>query len=488
MSKRSGRPDEKRDYRLVRFPVPVSVRVAFDETLELHRVVNGCEATVTSFIEALVAESIAGTCPPDVDSVPLRRSLHEGVVEETLARSTGHWAHLPDRVDPDDPEAARFGALSRARAALKRLRDCAAGVGQGGAAEIERQVRQLIAIEDELQRSLGRLLCEMSDRGSWSRLMFSGVGHYAEQRLGLGRTASQDRARLARSLKRFSILRKSYEEGAVGFEAALTVVRALGPGFADEATERAWVRRAAESTIKRLRDEKTALARERLTATGAEAARPMEDAAWQASLRRDPGLAAKRVAEFGKQSVGWRHPDVFLRLRLPVEITDGFVACVEAHRSALSARADAVPWDADWPEAGAPPSLLAARMFSIRCRRVPAWVGLLAMLEDYVATWDDPRGMPRRASEEIYRRDGWRCTAPGCTSRRNLEDHHLVRRSQGGGNEHSNRTCLCRFHHQMGVHGGLASASGSAPLGVQWRLGTLEVGVRYRNELKVTPP
>jgi len=124
-------------------------------------------------------------------------------------------------------------------------------------------------------------------------------------------------------------------------------------------------------------------------------------------------------------------------------------------------------------------------MFSIRCRRSPAWVGLLAMLEEFAQTWDDPAPAPVRPGDAVYIRDGWRCGAPGCSSRRNLESHHIVYRSRGGSDELSNLTCLCRFHHQMGEHGGLASCSGVAPLGILWSLGREGVGGRWRNEIRV---
>jgi 5-methylcytosine-specific restriction endonuclease McrA len=114
-------------------------------------------------------------------------------------------------------------------------------------------------------------------------------------------------------------------------------------------------------------------------------------------------------------------------------------------------------------------------------------VALLALLEEFVEVWDDPGGMPRRPGDAVYARDGWRCTAPGCTSLRHLEDHHLVYRSRGGGDELANRTCLCRFHHQRGEHGDLASCRGAAPLGLTWRLGTRALGKRFRNEIRLPP-
>jgi hypothetical protein len=119
---------------------------------------------------------------------------------------------------------------------------------------------------------------------------------------------------------------------------------------------------------------------------------------------------------------------------------------------------------------------------------VPSWVALLALLEDYVATWDDPASMPARKADRIYRRDGWRCTAPRCTSREHLEDHHVIDRSREGDNDESNRTCLCCFHQHRGEHGGLASCRGRAPLGIVWRLGRRDLATFHRNQLRIAGP
>jgi len=124
-------------------------------------------------------------------------------------------------------------------------------------------------------------------------------------------------------------------------------------------------------------------------------------------------------------------------------------------------------------------------MFSIASRRVPDWVGLLALLEDLVETWDPPEHADDLSADPIFVRDGWRCSAPACSSRRNLEDHHVHYRSHLGSNGQHNRVCLCRFHHQRGEHGGLASCRGTAPLSLTWRLGLREVGRWYRNERRL---
>ena len=128
-------------------------------------------------------------------------------------------------------------------------------------------------------------------------------------------------------------------------------------------------------------------------------------------------------------------------------------------------------------------------MFSTRRRAVPSWVALLAMLEDFVDTWDGPGCSPRRRADEVYALGGWRCFGPGCTARSSLEDHHLQYLSQGGDPlDLGNRICLCGFHHRQGEHGQLARCRGRAPLDVEWWLGREDVSVKYRNERRLARP
>jgi hypothetical protein len=401
----------------------------------------------------------------------------------------------------------------------------------------------------------------MGEQDAWNRLRFGGMGHYAEERLGLSRTAAQSRSRAARVLGRFPLLRDAYESDTLGLEAALIVGRILSAAGTGDAgatargadAERRWVRHAAEVTIKRLRDEARALDRSRAFgrwpagcaamgdeapchgaldegALGDGAARsPLSDSDWHASIRRAPGTARRRVAALGMIALGVRptaphvpraqpddlpagpddpaaragaispaafhpatsvipHPDVFLRLTLPDDLAGRFLAAVETARHRLAEQVEAIPWEDDWPGAddAVTPALLAARMFSIRCRRIPAWAGLLALIEDFVATWDPDERADDVPDDPVFVRDGWRCAAPACSSRRNLEAHHVVYRSRGGGDEEWNRVSLCRFHHQRGEHGGLARCRGTAPLGLIWRLGAGEIEAWYRNERRIT--
>jgi hypothetical protein len=467
--------DESDDRDRLRVPAPAPVRVAYHETAALHRAVSGSETSVTAFADALVAEACAGAHPPDVDVLaPVTRGA-TAEIERRLATRTNGWDRL-DRADTHCPP------LAAANACLERLAELSRRAGMGGPCDLDDQIRESIAVEDELEKALARLLLEMSDQGAWRELGFNGAGHYAEERLRLSRSSVADRVRLARALRRSCGLREAYEGGALTAEAARLVTRALGRGTVDVDLEARWIERAEQATVKRLRDEMRELRSRRLTATGPATREPLDDAAWHGSLRRAPGDFRQRVLALGRRAVVSPDADACLNLTLPEDLAGRFLAAVESSRAALAAAVESESSGDGRFHPEDSPSLAAARVFSRRRVPIPAWVGLLAMLEDFVDTWDDPRAAPKRRSDAIYIRDGWRCSAPACTSRRNLEDHHLEYRSRAGGDALGNRTCLCRFHHQWGEHGTLASCIGTAPLGIMWRLGLPRI-TRFRNEL-----
>jgi len=121
--------------------------------------------------------------------------------------------------------------------------------------------------------------------------------------------------------------------------------------------------------------------------------------------------------------------------------------------------------------------LLRAVLCTVR-RRIERETGRLptpgealgAMLDHALASWTEQHGrVPAR--HRVFERDGWRCSAPGCTSMRNLHDHHVRFRSAGGSDALENRVTLCAFHHLRGVHGGRLRCVGRAPDGLTWEIG-----------------
>ena len=215
----------------------------------------------------------------------------------------------------------------------------------------------------------------------------------------------------------------------------------------------------------------------------------MTDEAWHASLLRVPGSVRNDVLALGcslLERILRGGPELQVPLVLDLSELDAtnLLGCIEAARRQLTALARRrLPPDDD---SRLGPAARLARVYVERRQRVPDWVGLLALLEEYVLSNDTVQ--KRRPRSRIAERDGYRCTAPGCTSRANLQQHHLRYRSQQGGDEDANRVLLCAFHHLQGEHGGLAQCRGRAPLGIVWRLGHDEFATWYQNERRIMSP
>jgi hypothetical protein len=96
-------------------------------------------------------------------------------------------------------------------------------------------------------------------------------------------------------------------------------------------------------------------------------------------------------------------------------------------------------------------------------------VGLEAMLDHAIATWLQAGSVFRDYAD--FRRDGFRCTVPACSARRNLHSHHIRFRSAGGPDVAWNRTTLCAYHHERGVHAGTIAIRGRAPDELTYELG-----------------
>ncbi|MGH7805188.1 MAG: HNH endonuclease, partial [Candidatus Binatia bacterium] len=101
------------------------------------------------------------------------------------------------------------------------------------------------------------------------------------------------------------------------------------------------------------------------------------------------------------------------------------------------------------------------------------WRGLVRLLAAVAARWqveERHSGIPAH-ERRILERDGYRCIVPACSSRRNLQVHHIIFRSAGGGEEDWNRGALCAGHHLQCVHRFDVVASGRAPDAIDWVLG-----------------
>ncbi len=495
----------------VRLDLPAPVVAAFHEVRLLHDRACGTPRSAADFVEALVAEArAAGLDPrPDLDGAlaRLRRTrVHDDVAREehwdatrrawfAMARAgdrrrtrAGEFVWLPDigvRMFPPaldcpspasecfppaglthalDPEpSARSATVAAADALLARADRLFADAGSGSATELAARLRALVDIEQEIRRALGDVLAALARQRAWTALGYDSVRHYAEARLGMGRSTVEDLATLARALSDLPAVEEAHRAGRISSLAALRLVRILGRSGVPDDLQRDWVARAESATIKRLDDERDALRKLRLLAVDPSdrgpqphpPPRPLPDADWHRSLRRLPGETTARIEKYAALAAAHSAAVAPLRLILSFDLAADFLGAVDAAaRRVRTFSADLAPFDA-------------------------RWLGLYALLTSYVATHDARRG-PRG----VYARDGWRCMAPGCTSCAQLEDHHVLYRAHGGDDAPDNRVTLCRFHHQRGEHGGAMRVRGRAPLELDFEL----AGRRYRNELEVARP
>ena len=540
----------------VRLQVPGTVRAIFEDVLDLHRAVSGHETSTAAFVEALVAEAAADGAaferrPPPHGSTVTSMALDDSVadLEHAFAQYTRCWkdlkAYAPFPSMPGDACPSTPGASCTSRLAEYESME---------PRDLERCLLELLQLENERERRIGRMLYEMSCHGDWCKLEFASAGHYAVERLGMARRTAESRVGILRALRHLPVIRAAYDDGRVGIESAWCLARMLSGRRPDAALQQRWVDYARSKSVKRLQDgirrlrllelepeaqpeppeeaqpepsadaqpeppaeTETMPARDhsgqtpeppasgtpklpasetpKLPGSGSStdnAPEPPSDAQWYASLRRAPGDTRERLRSLRLPGLydttgplaTLASADVCLRMRLPEDIAWALVSVMEDARSRAEAMAAQIQWDEPGAQANLT-SLRAAHRFAQGGRSAPAWVGLVALLEDYVEEWDDPQNFPRREWDATYQRGGFRCEAPCCMARAYLEDHHIEYRSHQGSDEPCNQLALCTPHHKQGEHGELARCRGKAPLDVIWRLGKPGYETWWSNETQL---
>jgi hypothetical protein len=312
---------------------------------------------------------------------------------------------------------------------------------------------------------------------------------------------AESRAGIVGALRDRPQVRNAYDAGKIGLEHAWLIVRTLGRSSSvPQETEIAWIEQAQAVTVKRLRDvmgwarrqgigsfdpatldeQLATIPTSAYLSNGAARRKfqdlrtpplPPTDDEWQKSLLRQPGMTLETVTRYGYLALLEPAAEVSLRLRLKKEDAGAFLASIESERRRLDALVRTAPDGEPVPGESDSPAIRIAREYRDRERRLPGWVGLQALIEDYVRTYDDPRSFPEREEEKPYERDGYRCMAPGCTRRAGIHGHHLRYRSRRGSDELWNQLSLCDYHHLEGEHGEFMQVRGKAPLETVFRLG-----------------
>ncbi|MCC6620628.1 MAG: HNH endonuclease [Deltaproteobacteria bacterium] len=208
---------------------------------------------------------------------------------------------------------------------------------------------------------------------------------------------------------------------------------------ADAETVAAWVARAAERTVKHLREE--------IDAAGLVA---------RVSGVRGPLAPPDEATVAAVQDVE--------RAVLAGEPVPAFQMSVASHAPARTGR---VPLRANVAPDVADLWIAVRELFE---RRGGERQSFVAALSDNVVRYWTPESGEDRPFEAVYRRDRYRCASPTC-DRREIGAHHVVFRAHGGSDATDNLVSLCGRCHVDGVHAGHIRVVGRAPGALRWDLG-----------------
>jgi hypothetical protein len=303
------------------------------------------------------------------------------------------------------------------------LRSLVEGLGDADAFELDARLRRAVHLEQRLCAEMGPLLLALARRRGYRAYGCPSLDVFARECLGISPRKAQALLRLERACALSAALREAWRAGRLSWRQAhvlvpLLVLEESAPWHA------AWVVRAQHVTVRRLEDDvDQAIVSGVLDPEAKDAAFP------------DPHTGAYPMASAG-------HPTPYYIYGCPRDAAHLFRAILATVQRRIERRS------------GRPASESEA---------------LCAMIDHALESWGAHRKIP--PEHRVFARDGWRCTAPGCTSYRNLHDHHIRFRSAGGSDDLSNRTTLCAWHHLRGVHAGVVRVTGQAPHGLRFELG-----------------
>ena len=296
------------------------------------------------------------------------------------------------------------------------------------ALELHRRLRAALEIERQLDAQMGPRLELLMRRRVYWLLGYTNREAYVRERLGLDPSWGRTLLRIERAARASPTFAAAYRKGRVSALQAATLVP-LVLAELDERRMALWIERATAVSLRQLRDDVDVAVtvretdRERWLRTGGF---PEDADGGEGAPCEEREIGAQHLAAQETCTVGCRlEPDVIRLLRAVLSTVQ---SRLEREMGRLPTRGEA----------------------------------LGVMIDHAMAEWGgDVEKVPRRY--RVFARDGWRCVIPGCTSMRNLHDHHIVFRSAGGSNELENRVTLCAFHHLRGVHAGLVRVTGRAP-------------------------
>ena len=470
---------------------------------EAELIATATASTVRAMRKALADADAGGADEPDPDEPPRRLSLQVTVdrptalffeATKTLVRHLDHCPTQGDIVEcllfegmstlfHLDPKAPHEHGLQADREMTRAWRDqldawrreaeeaCESRIDTSVDEPDDLDEPELPTTREALDAHIVQLAAELAQRDllfgdlarrfweadGWRRLGYASAYQYARERVGLCRSSIDQRIRLSRRTARLPQVVDALVDRRIGFEAANLVAR-----VAAARTVEAWLDRATQRTVKHLREEVEMA--ETLTQISGDTQWmvPPDDEtiayykAWEAdTLSAGPMLRASQMSGGPEDAA---EDDTS-------QMSGGPEDAAEDDTSQMSGgpfkpRSDDEPrlrrgggkvayrfdleedlywmWrqcEADWKKLNRPGSFL-----RFLCDAMwDTWIAALLLDETWKGT---------------FLRDGYECTNPVCSSRKNLNAHHIKHRSRGGGDEEDNLLSVCATCHLFGIHEG----------------------------------
>ncbi len=282
---------------------------------------------------------------------------------------------------------------------------------------------------------------EVARRRLYLELGYATIHLYAERALGFSRSKTYQFLRLVEDLERLPVLKAAVTDGSVTWTKARTVA-----GIADSRTEKAWVGRARQTSVRRLqKDVARAKARRREvsiqpsllpgTPQPEESSRPV-----RVNLQLRPIDAARLeniLEALRKRGHQGSREDLILRAldslgtqkstRVHSESRYQIVImkCPDCEKAVVVGPGDRL-------------TVSGPELAAVECDA------------NIVVPGDRSRHtIPPSIRREVMIRDSFRCRSEGCRNTRFLEVHHVIPRSAGGSKAPGNLITLCSACHRQ---------------------------------------
>ncbi|PYT33173.1 MAG: hypothetical protein DMF52_16150, partial [Acidobacteria bacterium] len=318
--------------------------------------------------------------------------------------------------------------------------EAASDVGQPDPWDLDGRLRGLVRLRQSLAWRQGRLLAAVASFDLHRELGYDSAGDWCRLVLGMSPRRARYLVSLDRRLDRIPLVADAYRRGLVSWCQARLLVRVARPG-----TESRWIRYARRVTVRRLEDAITACAVAAADPAIGGQAHTSQDGAPLPPSEPLPGTLPTRhtLAPLDRFSPlpGDADPSTALSAKVPDPAR---------HTLAPEPRFSPLPGDADPSTAlsakvpdparhtlapepcthriafWAPLDVADVWRSALRaCRRAHGphlrdWECLLIFIIDMRDAWQPHENAEWRRRYHILDRDGWRCLAPGCTSRSHL--------------------------------------------------------------------